>query len=100
MPLALVLCFKGNMGIAGLWLGFTIACIVLDIGFAMIIGCPDWQEISRKVRQINTKQDPEITMTPEVRHLKRVLTPKSERSKHKDQQQNEGGNLDDNNNNF
>ena len=42
MPLALVLCFKHEMGISGLWLGFTIACVVLDIGFAMIISCPDW----------------------------------------------------------
>jgi MATE family multidrug resistance protein len=42
MPLALYLCFKKEMGIAGLWGGFTIACIILDIGFAMIISCPNW----------------------------------------------------------
>lgn len=51
MPLALVLCFKADMGIAGLWLGFSIACIILDVGFAFIISCPDWHEIARKARE-------------------------------------------------
>ena len=43
MPIALVLCFVAKMGIAGLWLGFSIACVILDIGFAMIISCPNWE---------------------------------------------------------
>ena len=51
MPLALVLCFVAKMGIQGLWLGFSIACIILDIGFAMIISCPNWTEIAAKMRQ-------------------------------------------------
>ena len=42
MPLALVLAFYARMGITGLWLGFSIACIILDAGFAMIISCPNW----------------------------------------------------------
>jgi multidrug resistance protein, MATE family len=50
LPFALVLCFKAKMGIAGLWLGMSIACIILDVGFAFIIACPDWHEISRKAR--------------------------------------------------
>ena len=51
MPLALCLAFKAEMGIAGLWLGFSIACIILDIGFCAIISCPNWQTISNKVRE-------------------------------------------------
>lgn len=42
MPLALVLAFYAKMGITGLWLGFSIACIILDGGFALIISCPNW----------------------------------------------------------
>mmetsp|Transcript_40700 Transcript_40700/g.62113 ORF Transcript_40700/g.62113 Transcript_40700/m.62113 type:complete len:483 (+) Transcript_40700:431-1879(+) len=51
MPLALILAFKAEMGIAGLWLGFSIACIILDIGFAMIISCPNWTAIANKMRR-------------------------------------------------
>jgi len=50
MPFALLLCFKAKMGITGLWLGMSIACIILDLGFALIISCPNWEEISRKAR--------------------------------------------------
>jgi hypothetical protein len=50
MPLALVLAFNAKMGIQGLWLGFSIACVILDIGFAMIIGCPDWTKIAAQMR--------------------------------------------------
>ena len=46
MPLALVLAFNSKMGITGLWLGFSIACIILDIGFGMIISCPNWYKIA------------------------------------------------------
>ena len=78
MPLALVLCFKKEMGIAGLWLGFTIACVILDIGFAMIISCPNWQKISEQARaQIKEKGD--LSRTPEVRNLRKTLTPKGDR---------------------
>lgn len=47
MPLALVLAFTAKMGIVGLWLGYSIACIILDIGFAFIIICPNWQKIGK-----------------------------------------------------
>ena len=50
MPLALVLAFTYKMSIMGLWLGFSIACIILDIGFAMIISCPDWHKIAYELR--------------------------------------------------
>jgi hypothetical protein len=33
MTLALVFAFVLHWGILGLWFGFSIACIVLDIGF-------------------------------------------------------------------
>mgnify|MGYP000020236486 FL=1 len=72
MPLALLLCFKAEMGIAGLWFGFSIACIILDIGFAMIISCPNWQEISNKARA--GIESGKVAMTPEVRNAKRHLS--------------------------
>jgi multidrug resistance protein, MATE family len=50
MPLALVLAFNARMGIQGLWLGFSIACIILDLGFVMIISCPDWGKIAAKMK--------------------------------------------------
>ena len=59
MPMALVFAFTMKMGIMGLWLGFTIACVILDIGFAMIISCPDWYKIADDVRaQLATNQHP------------------------------------------
>jgi MATE family multidrug resistance protein len=48
MPLALIFAFPLGWGVAGLWAGFTIACIVLDIGFAFIITCCNWNEIAEK----------------------------------------------------
>jgi Na+-driven multidrug efflux pump len=51
MPLALVLAFTAEMGIVGLWLGFSIACIILDIGFALIISCPNWSKIGDEMRK-------------------------------------------------
>lgn len=71
-PLALCICFNGKMGIAGLWLGMTIACIILDVGFAMIISCPNWKLIADKMRK--TLEDGVIMtpMTPEGRALERL----------------------------
>lgn len=37
LPLALFFGFKLELGIGGLWIGFTIASVVLDIGFYVII---------------------------------------------------------------
>jgi len=51
MPLALVLAFTAKMGIVGLWLGYSIACIILDIGFAFIIMCPNWSNIGTQMRK-------------------------------------------------
>jgi hypothetical protein len=50
MPLALVFCFSVGMQLQGLWLGFVIACIILDTGFQMIIMCPSWYKISAKMK--------------------------------------------------
>ena len=49
LPCALWLGFHKQLGVFGLWLGFSIACIVLDLGFLMIIECPSWTKISQKV---------------------------------------------------
>ena len=46
MPLALTFAFKMEMGLTGLWLGFTIASIILDIGFFFIIKCTDWEQVA------------------------------------------------------
>lgn len=50
LPLALWLAFSREKGVYGLWLGFSIACIILDTGFLMIIECPDWWKISDKIQ--------------------------------------------------
>jgi len=43
MPLALIFAFKIQMGVSGLWLGFSIASMILDIGFYFIINCTRWE---------------------------------------------------------
>jgi len=50
MPLALWLAFSKELGVKGLWLGYTICCIILDIGFAIIIMWPNWEKIAIKMR--------------------------------------------------
>jgi len=47
MPMALVGAFTLRLGVTGLWAGYAIACIILDIGFGFIIGCPDWSKIAK-----------------------------------------------------
>lgn len=49
LPLAAIFAFKLDMGITGLWLGMTIGCIVLDVGFYAIIQCPDWHKIAEEM---------------------------------------------------
>lgn len=49
LPLALTFAFKHEMGVYGLWLGFAIACILLDIGLFFICECPNWSKIARKM---------------------------------------------------
>jgi hypothetical protein len=39
------------MGVAGLWLGYTIASVFLDIGFWVIINCCDWNEIANNLQR-------------------------------------------------
>ena len=46
LPLALTLAFKHELGVKGLWLGFSVACIILDIGLEAIIECCDWQKVA------------------------------------------------------
>ena len=49
MPLALWLAFSKELGVKGLWLGYTICCIILDVGFAFIIIWPNWEKIAIKM---------------------------------------------------
>ena len=59
---ALWFAFGKNMGVYGLWFGFSIACVILDLGFLMIIECPDWQKIATKVQeQIDQEKTKKIT---------------------------------------
>lgn len=63
MPLALVLAFTAKMGIVGLWLGFSIACIILDIGFGFIIMCPNWNRIGDEMRK-KLEEGRDVPTTP------------------------------------
>jgi len=56
MPLALYLAFKKEMGVNGLWLGFTIAVSILVIGLVLIIECSNWSKIAADMQ---TKIDKE-----------------------------------------
>ena len=49
LPLALYFAFGLDKGVYGLWLGFSIACIILDLGFLMIIECPNWTKLANKI---------------------------------------------------
>ena len=49
MPLSLILAFKYEMGVGGLWMGFSAASIALDIGFYIIITSTNWEEIAKSL---------------------------------------------------
>ena len=49
MPLALFFAFKWEWGVSGLWFGFSIACVILDIGFYMIIQCANWEKVAYEI---------------------------------------------------
>ena len=57
LPLSLLLAFTFNKGIYGLWLGFSVSCIILDIGCAVIIAYPDWKLIANKMQKIINPDD-------------------------------------------
>jgi Na+-driven multidrug efflux pump len=46
MPLALAAAFMMNMGLTGLWSGFVIANVVLDVGFYFIIETTNWDKVA------------------------------------------------------
>jgi len=50
LPLVLTFAFAMDMGVVGLWLGFSLACIILDAGYLVICECPDWHQISIKMQ--------------------------------------------------
>ena len=57
LPLALNLAFKRQKGVYGLWLGFSIAIIVLDIGLFAICEFPNWTKIAKEMQsQIDKTQ--------------------------------------------
>ena len=78
MPSALVLAFNAKMGILGLWLGFSIACIILDIGFAMIISCPNWYKIAEEVKRALNDKNIAFSALPAIDDVKRLITPRPE----------------------
>lgn len=95
MPLALTFAFKLEMGVKGLWLGFSIASIILDIGFWAIISCPNWHKIAAKMhgriknddKQANVVKEPTATpasnhskYTPEARAFRRALDLKQKKN--------------------
>jgi hypothetical protein len=47
--MALHFAFDKRLGITGLWLGYSIACVILDLGFAFIILYPNWQKIADNI---------------------------------------------------
>jgi hypothetical protein len=71
LPLALTLAFKYHMGVKGLWFGFSIACIILDAGFAVIIECPAYPD----GRKMGNSEGDNIgpPRTPEDRNFRKVL---------------------------
>jgi len=50
LPVALHFAFDKRFGIMGLWLGYSIACIILDLGFAFIILYPNWELIASRMK--------------------------------------------------
>jgi len=53
MPLALHFAFNKKMGVMGLWFGMAIACVILDLGFGVIIyrGFKHWDTACFKLSE-------------------------------------------------
>lgn len=79
LPMALYFAFYVKMGVKGLWLGFTIACIILDIGFWMIINCPDWYLISTQMRE-KVRKEGATTQVKQVEGLDLSISNQGDRS--------------------
>ena len=67
LPLSLLFTFWLDKGVIGLWYGFTIAEIVMDIGYMMICECPDWdkiaQEMQARIDKENTRKETSLEHT-------------------------------------
>lgn len=65
------------MYIKGLWFGFSIACVILDLGFCVIICLPNWHKIALKFRDMNTTTSSDkptkIDRTHEQTQIKKVI---------------------------
>ena len=46
IPLALLFAFYYEGGVAGLWFGMTLACIILDIALQAVISCTSWENVA------------------------------------------------------
>ena len=57
MPLALWFGFKSDMGVSGLWLGFAIASVILDLGFYFIIRCTNWARVAYDMTKRMDKEE-------------------------------------------
>lgn len=76
--MALHFAFTKEMGIAGLWFGYSIACIILDLGFAVIILCPNWDKIAMKIQkemEENKSKSPMSMISPLMEMGQRSLSP-------------------------
>lgn len=50
LPLSILFTFYLDYGVLGLWYGFTLSQVVLDIGYLMICECPDWHRIAEEMQ--------------------------------------------------
>ena len=51
LPLSLLFAFYLETGVIGLWYGFTLSQVVLDLGYLFICECPDWYRIAQKMQE-------------------------------------------------
>lgn len=86
MPLALIFAFTFEMGVAGLWIGFTIASCCLDVGFYFIITCCDWKKVGEmtaaRMEAEERKRLAEVSKNQNLTEVEKkniILTPNSQR---------------------
>lgn len=60
VPAAIVLAFKFDMGVKGLWIGMIIACAILITGELIILNCENWENIA-SILQAKSLYNPRIS---------------------------------------
>ena len=80
--MALVFAFVLDWRIGGLWFGFFIACLVLDIGYQCIISCGSWEAIAKRVksRMEEDQKRKEDAMSFEDREVEEIISKKLSKS--------------------